>query len=67
MAYGFDKLAADLRMPPTNTIGQEFELNYLSDKLRLLLSQNNYTEAATFSLCSKVTYVLRDPFRLELP
>ncbi|ROT72894.1 hypothetical protein C7M84_008703 [Penaeus vannamei] len=53
VAYGFDKLAADLRMPPTNTIGQEFELNYLSDKLRLLLSQNNYTEAATFSLCSK--------------
>ncbi|XP_071518478.1 phenylalanine--tRNA ligase beta subunit [Panulirus ornatus] len=54
VAYGFDKLASDMQMPSTNTIGQEFELNYLSDKLRLLMSQNNYTEAATFSLCSKV-------------
>ncbi|XP_045621888.2 phenylalanine--tRNA ligase beta subunit [Procambarus clarkii] len=54
VAYGFDRLAADLQMPPTNTIGQEIELNYLSDKLRLLMSQNNYTEAATFSLYSKM-------------
>ncbi|KAK7074494.1 hypothetical protein SK128_019460 [Halocaridina rubra] len=52
VAYGFDKLAADMQLPPTNTSGQEFELNYLSDKMRLLMSQNNYTEAATFSLCS---------------
>ncbi|XP_042217448.1 phenylalanine--tRNA ligase beta subunit-like [Homarus americanus] len=54
VAYGFDRLAADMQMPPTNTIGQEFELNYLSDKLRLLMSQNNYTEVATFSLYSKM-------------
>ncbi|XP_066979481.1 phenylalanine--tRNA ligase beta subunit [Macrobrachium rosenbergii] len=53
VAYGFDRLAADMQLPPTNTAGQEFELNYLSDKIRLLMSQNNYTEAATFSLLSK--------------
>ncbi|KAG0728495.1 Phenylalanine--tRNA ligase beta subunit [Chionoecetes opilio] len=53
VAYGFDRLRADMHLPATNTIGQEYELNYLTDKMRLLLSQNNYIEAATFSLCSK--------------
>lgn len=57
VAYGFDRLREDMHLPSTNTIGQEFELNYLSDKMRLLLSQNNYIEVATFSLCSKVMYV----------
>lgn len=57
VAYGFDRLRDDMHLPSTNTIGQEFELNYLSDKMRLLLSQNNYIEVATFSLCSKVIFV----------
>lgn len=65
VAYGFDRLAADMKMPPTNTIGQEFELNYLSDKLRLLLSQNNYTEAATFSLYSRIDMGERMKVNLE--
>lgn len=54
VAYGYDRLREDMQLPSTSTIGQEFELNYLSDKMRLLLSQNNYIEVATFSLCSKV-------------
>lgn len=58
MAYGFDRLRDDMHLPSTNTIGQEFELNYLTDKMRLLLSQNNYIEVATFSLCSKVIFSL---------
>lgn len=58
MAFGFDRLKDDMHLPSTSTIGQEFELNYLSDKMRLLLSQNNYIEVATFSLCSKVISVL---------
>jgi len=53
VAYGFDKLADNKEIPKTNTIGQEYELNYLSDKLRHLMAQNNYSEAATFSLCSQ--------------
>uniref|UniRef100_A0A0P4W7L9 Phenylalanine--tRNA ligase beta subunit n=1 Tax=Scylla olivacea TaxID=85551 RepID=A0A0P4W7L9_SCYOL len=53
VAYGYDRLREDMHLPSTSTIGQEFELNYLSDKMRLLLSQNNYIEVATFSLCSK--------------
>lgn len=58
VAYGFDRLRDDMHLPSTNTIGQEFELNYLSDKMRLLLSQNNYIEVATFSLCSKVRFLI---------
>ncbi|XP_076055698.1 phenylalanine--tRNA ligase beta subunit [Oratosquilla oratoria] len=54
VAYGFDKLAEDMKLPPTNTIAGEFELNYLSDKLRHHLTHLCYTEAATFSLCSKM-------------
>ncbi|KAA0194747.1 hypothetical protein HAZT_HAZT010002 [Hyalella azteca] len=64
VAYGFDKLAEDLQLPPTNTIGQEYQLNYYTDKLRVLLSQNNYTEAATFALCSKAD--LGDKLRVDL-
>ncbi|KAF2361243.1 Phenylalanyl-tRNA synthetase class IIc beta subunit archae/euk cytosolic [Trinorchestia longiramus] len=64
VAYGFDKLAEDLQLPPTNTIGQEYQLNYHTDKLRLLLSQNNYTEAATFALCSKAD--LGEKLRMDL-
>lgn len=62
VAYGFDRLRDDMHLPSTSTIGQEYELNYLSDKMRLLLSQNNYIEVATFSLCSKVIFVLWLPF-----
>lgn len=54
VAFGFDQLATDSHLSDTVTIGQEFQINYLSDKIRLLVAQNNYTEVATFSLCSKV-------------
>uniref|UniRef100_A0A2P2I5K4 Phenylalanine--tRNA ligase beta subunit n=1 Tax=Hirondellea gigas TaxID=1518452 RepID=A0A2P2I5K4_9CRUS len=64
VAHGFDKLAADMQLPSTNTIGQENQLNYHTDKLRLLLSQNNYTEAATFALCSKAD--LGEKLRVDL-
>ncbi|KAL7632225.1 UNVERIFIED_CONTAM: hypothetical protein RMT77_017441 [Armadillidium vulgare] len=50
VAYGFDRLAKDMKMPQTSTIGSEFQINYLSDKIRLLISQNNYIETA-LSLC----------------
>merc|ERR1712106_148003 len=53
VAYGFDKLCDNKEIPKTNTIAQEYELNYLSDKMRHLMAQNNYSEAATFALCSR--------------
>lgn len=55
VAFGFDQLATDAHLSDTVTVGQEFQLNYLADKIRLLVAQNNYTEVATFSLCSKVS------------
>lgn len=51
IAYGFNNITKTI--PKTNTFSEEFELNKLSDLLRLEMAQCGYTEALTFTLCSK--------------
>jgi len=53
VAYGFDRLCADAVVPPICTIGGQLSINHFTEKLRVICSQNAYTEAATFALCSK--------------
>lgn len=40
-------------MPQTLTVGKQQQLNKLTDLLRNELAQSSYTEALTFSLCSR--------------
>eukprot|EP01135_Chromosphaera_perkinsii_P004649 Nk52_evm42s292 gene=Nk52_evmTU42s292 len=50
IAYGYNNLVKSI--PKTNTVGQQFPLNRLSDLLRLECANSGYTEALTFSLLS---------------
>jgi len=52
IAYGFNKIVKTI--PKTNCYSAEFELNKLSDMLRLEIAQCGYSEALTFTLCSKL-------------
>nr|CAG4645431.1 EOG090X03QT [Lynceus sp. MCZ IZ 141354] len=51
IAYGYNNIEKTL--PKTNTIAVQNQLNKLSDQLREGLSQSGFTEALTFTLCSK--------------
>lgn len=51
IAYGYNNLVKTL--PKTCTIGEQFPLNKLTDLLRDQVAQAGYTEALTFSLCSR--------------
>ena len=51
IAFGYNNITKTL--PATNTISSQFPLNKLSDQLREQLAQAGFTEALTFSLCSK--------------
>ncbi|KRT80914.1 hypothetical protein AMK59_6295 [Oryctes borbonicus] len=51
IAYGYNKIERTL--PKTSTIASQFELNKLSDLLRYPIAQAGFTEALTFSLCSR--------------
>lgn len=51
VAYGFNNLR--LERPPTSTVGGQTPLNKLSDLLRHEIAQAGFTEALTFSLCSR--------------
>ncbi|XP_011306638.1 probable phenylalanine--tRNA ligase beta subunit [Fopius arisanus] len=51
IAWGYNNI--ERTIPQTSTIGKEFPLNKLSDHLRLELAQAGFTEALTFSLCSR--------------
>nr|SVE75035.1 EOG090X03QT [Daphnia dolichocephala] len=61
IAFGYNNIAKTL--PTTNTIASQFPLNKLSDQLREQLAQASFTEALTFSLCSKedISDKLRKP------
>jgi len=50
IAYGFNNLTHTI--PKTNTVGQPFPLNKLSDLLRKEVAFAGYTEILTFALCS---------------
>lgn len=51
ISYGYNNI--ETKFPATNCFSEEFELNKLTDLLRLELAQCGYTEALTFTLCSK--------------
>lgn len=51
IAYGYNNIVRTL--PSTNTIGQQYPINKLSDLLRHPIAEAGFTEALTFSLCSK--------------
>ncbi|XP_031845222.1 phenylalanine--tRNA ligase beta subunit [Nomia melanderi] len=51
IAYGYNNI--EKTIPRFSTIAEEFPLNKLSDQLRVELSCAGFTEALTFSLCSR--------------
>ncbi|KAK1126165.1 hypothetical protein K0M31_004802 [Melipona bicolor] len=51
IAYGYNKIQKTI--PYLSTIAEEFSLNKLSDQLRIELACAGFTEALTFSLCSR--------------
>nr|CAG4650854.1 EOG090X03QT [Simocephalus serrulatus]SVE94150.1 EOG090X03QT [Simocephalus serrulatus] len=61
IAFGYNNITKTL--PSTNTIASQSPLNKLTDQLRDQLAQAGFTEALTFSLCSKedISEKLRKP------
>lgn len=61
IGFGYNNIVKTI--PKTNCFSTEFELNRLSDLLRIELAQSGYTEGLTFTLCSKedVSDKLRQP------
>ncbi|XP_014468501.1 PREDICTED: phenylalanine--tRNA ligase beta subunit [Dinoponera quadriceps] len=51
IAYGYNEIQKTI--PHMSTIAAEFPLNKLTDQIRLELAQAGFTEALTFSLCSR--------------
>lgn len=51
ISYGYNKIKKTL--PKTNTIGEQLPINKLSDLLRYSIAEAGFTEALTFTLCSK--------------
>lgn len=51
IAYGYNNI--ETKFPKTNCFSEEFGLNKLTDLLRLEMAQCGFTEALTFTLCSK--------------
>lgn len=51
IGYGFNNIQKTI--PKTNCFSSEFEINRLTDLIRLELAMCGYTEALTFTLCSK--------------
>ncbi|XP_012286277.1 phenylalanine--tRNA ligase beta subunit [Orussus abietinus] len=51
IAYGYNNIRKTI--PQTSTIAEEFPLNKLSDQVREELAHAGFTEALTFSLCSR--------------
>lgn len=51
IAHGYNNIERTL--PKTSTIGQQLPINKLTDLLRFPIAQAGFTEALTFSLCSR--------------
>eukprot|EP01128_Nolandella_sp_AFSM9_P010656 TRINITY_DN73_c9_g1_i1.p1 TRINITY_DN73_c9_g1~~TRINITY_DN73_c9_g1_i1.p1 ORF type:complete len:608 (+),score=184.57 TRINITY_DN73_c9_g1_i1:57-1826(+) len=52
IGYGFNKILAAAKVPPTNTSAVQLPINKLGDQLRGEIAQAGYTEVLTLSLCS---------------
>lgn len=51
ISYGYNNI--ERTFPKTSTVAQQFPLNKLTDQLREQVAQSGFTEALTFSLCSR--------------
>ncbi|CAG2102728.1 unnamed protein product [Medioppia subpectinata] len=51
IAYGYNNI--EFTVPKTQTIGQQFFINKVTDQLRYEIARCGYTEILTFSLCSR--------------
>lgn len=51
IAYGYNNI--QMTIPQSGTISSEFSLNKLTDQLRQEIAMAGFTEALTFSLCSR--------------
>nr|XP_022906713.1 phenylalanine--tRNA ligase beta subunit [Onthophagus taurus] len=51
IAYGYNNIKRTI--PGTSTIGEQLSINKLSDLLRFPIAEAGFTEALTFSLCSR--------------
>lgn len=51
IAYGYNNI--ETKFPSTNCFSEEFDLNKLSDLVRIELAHCGFTEALTFTLCSR--------------
>ncbi|XP_056631917.1 phenylalanine--tRNA ligase beta subunit [Diorhabda sublineata] len=51
IAYGYNNIKRTF--PKTNTVGQQFPVNKLTDLLRYPIAEAGFTEALTFTLCSR--------------
>lgn len=67
IAFGYNNITRTL--PNTNTIGQQLPVNKLSDLLRHPIAEAGFTEALTFTLCSRddVSTKLRIPTIKQVP
>lgn len=65
IAYGYNNI--EERIPKTITIASQFPLNKLSEQLSLELAQAGFTEALSFTLCSRddISVKLRNPDALS--
>jgi len=62
IAYGFNNIP--FRNPITHCYGSQYQINYISDKVRGEVARNGYTELLTFSLLSRdenYTLLNQDP------
>lgn len=51
IAYGYNNIRKSL--PATMTIGRQYPLNKLTEQMREQVAQSGFTEALTFTLCSR--------------
>ncbi|XP_011173348.1 phenylalanine--tRNA ligase beta subunit isoform X1 [Solenopsis invicta] len=63
IAYGYNEI--EKTIPQISTIGAEFPLNKLTDLIRIEMAQAGFTEALTFSLCSREDVADKLGYKIE--
>ncbi|KYQ51270.1 putative phenylalanyl-tRNA synthetase beta chain [Trachymyrmex zeteki] len=63
IAYGYNEI--EKTIPNISTIAAEFPLNKLTDQIRIELAQAGFTEALTFSLCSREDIADKLGYKIE--
>ncbi|XP_050446284.1 phenylalanine--tRNA ligase beta subunit [Cataglyphis hispanica] len=63
IAYGYNEI--EKTIPHMSTIAAEFPLNKLTDQIRIELAEAGFTEALTFSLCSREDVADKLGYKIE--